>query len=231
MYKPIIPLFLRSLAENREEKGSREGDRKRKGTGKKSLFRDPLSDVANHRVAAAPRPQSLRTIEFPLPPRARRTTLYATGSISRPIFRQNGKGNRDSCRRWEGRAVSFRRTFVVFRSSRASGVLPSNTSANNIFPLYRGILPPIDLTTHPEERRSIARSFPLDDNYFVRIELRRSNSIRDARRVQAERQKRHERSYINIDEIRRLECLESKAGSREGKKKISNGTRNSPIIR
>jgi hypothetical protein len=153
MYKPIMPLFLRSLAENREEKGSTEGDRKRKGTGKKSLFRDPLSDVANRRVAAAPPrpPQSLRTIEFPLPPRARRTTLYATGSISRPIFRQNGKGNRDSCQRWEGRAVSFRRIpayFVVFRSSRASPVFSSSTSANNIFPLYRGNF---DLTAYRKE--------------------------------------------------------------------------------
>ena len=66
-YKPIIPLFLRSLAENREKK-RKEADTRRnelKGTGKKSVFYDPLSDVAGRRAVL--RSQSLRTIEFPFP--------------------------------------------------------------------------------------------------------------------------------------------------------------------
>lgn len=49
-YKPIIPLFLRSLAENREK----EEENGRGGSGrepeKKSVFHDPLSDVAGRRA-------------------------------------------------------------------------------------------------------------------------------------------------------------------------------------
>ncbi|KYM92155.1 hypothetical protein ALC53_01218 [Atta colombica] len=55
-YKPIIPLFLRSLAENREKK-RKEADTRRnelKGTGKKSVFYDPLSDVAEPHEVSIP---------------------------------------------------------------------------------------------------------------------------------------------------------------------------------
>ncbi|EGI60981.1 hypothetical protein G5I_10743 [Acromyrmex echinatior] len=55
-YKPIIPLFLRSLAENREKK-RKEADMRRNGlngTGKKSVFHDPLSDVAEPHEVSIP---------------------------------------------------------------------------------------------------------------------------------------------------------------------------------
>ncbi|KYM97689.1 hypothetical protein ALC62_11634 [Cyphomyrmex costatus] len=55
-YKPIIPLFLRSLAENREKK-RKETDTRRnglEGTGKKSVFHDPLSDVAEPHEVSIP---------------------------------------------------------------------------------------------------------------------------------------------------------------------------------
>lgn len=99
MYKPIIPLFLRSLAESREKR--RRTRRNGKKSEKKSVFHDPLSDVAGRR--AVPHPQT-RTIEFPFPLQ----TLYSP-MVSIPLTDpQNGKGNRNSCFGGRGRRVSFR---------------------------------------------------------------------------------------------------------------------------
>lgn len=151
-YKPIISLFLRSLAENREKKKKKKkrennGGGKWKETGKKSVFHDPLSDVANRRVV--PRLQSLRTIEFPFPLLKRYIILYGPDSVSRHSART---GKEIAIPAGEtGGGISFRRAIVVFRSSRGCRRFRLAAYLETIFSQPQNLIP-ARLYDHDHER-------------------------------------------------------------------------------
>lgn len=90
-YKPIIPLFLRSLAENREKRKRtrRNGKKPEKNQFSMILFR------TSRVVVPFPTRNCYEQLNFRFLFK-RYIAPYSLDSVSRPIFRQNGKGNRNS---------------------------------------------------------------------------------------------------------------------------------------